>query len=163
GTAGVIRCQRVKKSFTTPFALADGPTGFVDATAVPQIAHSVSSENRYPPQREQNGALSPRSGWNPGSSAVSSGVYERPHTRHFVWGRGLHPFERGEALGDAAGLCLAEPRESDQPLEIALVHRRVGVHVLLKARCIVRITPSIQSVNMAFRRATSRRSRRDPP
>src|SRR5437899_9729948 len=78
-------------------------------------------------------------------------------------GRGLQPFERGEALGDAAGLCLAEPRESDQPLEIALVHRRVGVHVLLKARCIVRITPSIQSVNMAFRRATSRRSRRDPP
>src|SRR5207249_3811404 len=67
--------QRVRKSFTTPFAFAVGMVGLAVVTAVPQIAHSVSSEKRYPPHRGQKGELSSRLGWNPGSSASSSEVY----------------------------------------------------------------------------------------
>src|SRR2546422_8185719 len=67
----------------------------------------------------------------------------------FLPGRSAQLLERGESLSDAAGLRLAESRKSDQPLEIALVHRRAGVRLLLKGPYIVRITPSIQSVNMA--------------
>src|SRR3989442_11047986 len=48
------------------------------------MAHSVPSEKRYPPHRGQKGGLSSRAGWNPGSSASSSGVYWRPHMPHFI-------------------------------------------------------------------------------
>src|SRR2546422_1843184 len=67
----------------------------------------------------------------------------------FLAGRSAQLLERGESLSDAAGLRLAESRKSDQPLEIAFVHRRAGVRLLLKGPYIVRITPSIQSVNMS--------------
>src|SRR5207245_7297477 len=84
GTAWATRCQRVRKSFTTPFAVAVGAAGLAEVTVVPQIAHSVSSEKRYPPHRAQKGELSSRLGWNPGSSANSSRVYIRPQTPHFI-------------------------------------------------------------------------------
>src|SRR5256886_6936460 len=58
--------------------------GLAVVTAVPRFGHTVTSEKRYPPHRGQKGELSSRAGWNPGSSASSSGVYWRPHMPHFI-------------------------------------------------------------------------------
>src|SRR5207245_531072 len=82
--ASAIRCQRLRKSFTTPFPPTPAGCGTVGDTAVPQIAQSASSEKRYAPQWAQKGAPSSRLPAKPGSSASSLGAYWRPHIPHFV-------------------------------------------------------------------------------
>src|SRR5688572_2272631 len=76
--------------------------------------------------------------------------------------RGAESLVGREALRDPSGPFRTGTGDRTQPLEIALVHRRVGVGGLPKAGYIAAITPSVHFLNMTVRRSASRRWRTGP-
>src|SRR6266581_885931 len=69
--------------------------------------------------------------------------------RELLAGGGPEFIVRREARRDPSSALRVGAGDRTQPFEVALAHRREGVGVPVKTRCIVAITPSSHFVNMS--------------